>query len=416
MIDFDFTEDQRILRDVARNMLRSQCPMTLVRRIMDIKEGYSRELWSKIAEAGWLGLIIPNEFSGVGLTSLELAIILDEMERVVLQGPYIETAAIAPTLIMAAGTIEQKQRFLPEIAKGKLVVSCGLTEEIETLQSDKTTFSLSGVFSRKNQGHSEGYVLSGTKSLVPYAKHSDYIVLPFLAKGSVLFGLVDSKSEGITFSEDTPLDPTVRLSRISFDKVMVPKENVFRVSDPLALLNDLVSLEAICTSAACVGGASKVLEMTVSYSKSREQFGVPIGSFQAVKHKCADMYLLLSSGEAAAYYAAWCYSHRGRQEAEVSASVAKSYCSEMYSRIAGQGIQIHGGVGFTWQHDLHLFLKRSKRYEFSFGSPSWHRERIARRVIDVAPDDSSSVSPESRRIAPRVIARGSGTGDSFHYE
>lgn len=393
MIDFDLTEEQQTLREVARGMLRKECLMTLVRRTMMSEEGFSRELWSKIAQAGWLGLIISNEFSGAGMNSVELAIILDEMERVAFQGPYIESAVLGPTLIMLTGTREQKNRFLPKISNGELVISCALKEEsFDQLQSPSSPIAVSS---------GDRYLVSGTIPLVGFAKQSDYIIVPFRVKESLLFALADSKSQGIKFSEDTALDPTVRLSNVAFDAVAVPREDVFQAQDPRGLLDHLVALGGVCVSAASVGGASRVLEMSLEYSKSRIQFGVPIGSFQAVKHKFADMFSLISGGESAAYYSAWCYS-QNTMDARIQASVAKLYCTKMYSNVSGQGIQIHGGIGFTWDHDLHIFLKRAKRYEFSFGSPSWHAESIARHIVDGMPLES--FISESEKITPNLVA------------
>jgi alkylation response protein AidB-like acyl-CoA dehydrogenase len=217
--------------------------------------------------------------------------------------------------------------------------------------------------------------------------------------------LIDLKSRGIKFSEETALDPTARFSTVSFDQVIVPREDIFRASNPRGLFDYLFGLGAICISAACVGGASRVLEMSIEYSKSRVQFGVPIGSFQAIKHKCADMFLMLSGAESAAYYAAWSFS-QDTKDAKIQASIAKLYCNKTYSYVSGQGIQIHGGIGFTWDHDLHIFLKRAKRYEYSFGSPSWHNDSIARQIIDGIPSEplEVAVSESEKKVAPNLVA------------
>jgi alkylation response protein AidB-like acyl-CoA dehydrogenase len=386
MIDFDLTEEQQTLRDVANTLLQKECSIDLVRKTIERGEGFPRGLWRKASEAGWLGLIIPEAYGGANLTCVELAIVLDEMERVLFPGPFVETAALAPTLITLYGSDNQKLSLLPKIARGELTISCSLGEEIESISSTKVGSVIVGRQTKRNSNADREYVISGTKRVVPFAEQSNLVLVPISLKEGLAFGLVDPKSQSVKLVEEKAVDPTMKLYSVTFEDTLLPKENIIKSKkDSIGMLNQLITLGAICLSAQSVGGATKVLDMTVEYAKTREQFGRPIGSFQAIKHKCADMLLMLEAGTAAAYYAAWAYSKKNDDistDAHTFGSIAKAYCSEMYSRIAGQSIQVHGGVGFTWQHDLHLYFKRAKRYEFSFGDPSWHRDRIAKKIID----------------------------------
>lgn len=396
MIDFDLTEDQQTIKDIAHDLLEKECPTGQVRKIMATKEGYSREFWKKISEAGWLGLLIPISHGGAGSTCIELAIVLEEMEKVLFQGPYIDTAAIAPTLIMLTGSDAQKKTLLPKIANGEVIVSCGLGEEIDAISSPRMLTAL--VADNEDDPKLQGqYRISGTKSRVSYAGQSDYILVPFTANNRILLALIDPKSRGVTVSESKTLDPTERRSRVVLEDVEVSQDDVFESQDSIRLLNHLIMLGAICTSAACIGGARKVLDITVNYAKSRIQFDRPIGSFQAVKHKCADMLLLLEGGTSAAFYAAWSYV-RDDRDLSILASTAKSYCSEMYSKVSGDAIQIHGGIGFTWDYDLHLYFKRAKRYEFIYGDPSWHRNRIANQIMNNVPIETLAQSGQVEQL------------------
>ncbi len=375
-MDFGFSEEQEMLRESARHFLESECPMTYVRRMMDDEVGYSEEQWSQMATLGWLGLIFPEQCGGSGLNIIDLTVVLEEMGRCVMPGPFFATVLLGGSAIDIAGNDSQKQQYLPRIIDGSLKTTIAHLEANARWDADGIQLPASP--------SGDGYSLSGTKLFVPDAHNAGLLVVPARTAGGVTLFLVDAKSKGIDIRVLKTLDQTRKLCEVRFDNVVVPADAVLGEIDAgWPLLDRVLDRAKVALSAEMCGGAQRVLDMSVEYAKVREQFGKPIGSFQAIQHKCANMLVQLESAKSATYYAAWAVAN-GVDEAHLAACMAKSYCSDAYRFISGEGIQIHGGIGFTWEHDMHLFFKRAKGSEVTFGDATWNRGLVAQIVLDEA--------------------------------
>ena len=346
-MDFDFSPDQYTLRDEARRFLEQQCPTSHVREFIDDPNGWSRDLWKRMADLGWMALPFPEEAGGLGQTFLDLVLLLGELGRVVAPVPFLSSIGQAGQVIARHGSDAQRARYLPPIASG---------ERIATVALDQATLSGAGVDAKDGR-------LSGEHHYVLDAPAADLFVV---AAGDRWFVV----EEGANVTTRRGLDLTRTIGSVSFDGT---------AADPLERQGLQPGLN-ICVAAACaemVGTASKALDVTVQYTKEREQFGRPIGSFQAIKHKCAEMLADLEPSRSAAYYAGWAVA-TDAADADLAVSVAKSFGSEALARVAAEGVQVHGGIAFTWEHDMHLYQKRIKSMEALFGDEAYHRERIAK--------------------------------------
>jgi alkylation response protein AidB-like acyl-CoA dehydrogenase len=377
-MDFGFSEEQEMMRQSARQFLESECAMTYVRRMMDDDTGYSEEQWKKMAELGWMGLILPEQYGGSGLNMVDLVVILEEMGRVVMPGPFYPTVILGGIAIDLGGTSKQKQRYLPEIAAGRLKTALAQVEESGRWDAEGI------LLPAKKDG--TGFILSGTKLFVQDAHNADLLVVAARTsgkgpKGVTLF-LVDAKQQGVTTTLLKTMDQTRKLCEITFENVALGRDAVLGgVGKGWPLLDRIIDRAKVAMCAEMCGGAQKVLEMSVDYAKVREQFGRPIGSFQAIQHKCANMMVQTESAKSATYYAAWAVAN-DVPEAHLAACMAKAYCSDAYRFVSAEGIQIHGGIGFTWEHDMHLYFKRAKGSEVTFGDATWNRELVAQLVLD----------------------------------
>ncbi len=373
-MDFELGEEQAMLKTSARDFLENECPKKLVRDMMDDPTGYSPELWKKMADLGWQGLIFPEQYGGVGMTFLDLAVLLEEMGRALVPGPFVPTVLLAGQPILAAGTEEQKQRFLPKIASGEMVMTLALMEENGGMEASD--------ISVKATAAGGGFTISGTKMFVPDAHVADHILCVARTKdgankedGISLF-LVEAKSEGIKTTVLKTLTGQ-KLCEVVFNNVAVPKENILgEVDKGWPVIKKVLNEAIIAECAWMIGGAQWVLDTSVEYAKERIQFGKPIGSFQAIQHKCANMAIDVEGAVNITYYAAWAVSEND-PEIAMAASMAKEWCSDIYTRAAADGIQIHGGIGFTWDHDMHLYFKRAKSSEVTYGDGDYHREKVA---------------------------------------
>jgi alkylation response protein AidB-like acyl-CoA dehydrogenase len=377
-MDFGFSEEQEMLRQSARQFLESECPMTYVRKMMEDDRGYSEEQWSKMAELGWMGLIIGEEYGGSGLNMVDLVVVLEEMGRVVMPGPFFATVILGGVAIGLGGSPAQKRRYLPEIAAGKLKVTLAHVEESGRWDADGIQLTAAK--------SADGFVLDGTKLFVPDAHNADLLLVPARTRGKGTKGislfLVDAKQQGVDITLLKTMDQTRKLCEVTFRNVAVAKDAVLgKPNQGWALLDRLIDRAKVGLCAEMCGGAQKVLEMSVDYAKVREQFGRPIGSFQAIQHKCANMMVQVESSKSATYYAAWAVAN-DVPEGHLAACMAKAYCSDAYRYVSGEGIQIHGGIGFTWEHDMHLYFKRAKGSEVTFGDATWNRELVAQEVLD----------------------------------
>jgi len=340
-MDFDLSKPQKLLKETARSFLARECKPERVRSLMESDTAFDPALWQAIAEQGWTGLVIPEAYGGLGLGVVELAAVGEEMGRACMPGPFLSTL-FASALIARLGTDEQKARYLEPIAAGDWKATVARLDEGGDFTLDAGVADL---------------ILCVTRDgIIP----------------------VERGAEGLTLRRTPSIDETRKLYSVSFDGA---ERDVIRRDE--AGLRAAIDLATVALCAEMVGGMQWVLDTAVEYAKTRQQFGRPIGSFQAVQHQCADMLLLTESARSATYYAAWALTESD-PSAEVAVSVAKAWCSDGFREVCNRGIQIHGGIGFTWEHNLHIYFRRSKASETCFGDAAFHRERIARHVVDGA--------------------------------
>ncbi len=351
-MDFGFSEEQEMLRKSARDFLAKESPMTYVRQMMEDERGFRDEQWQQMAGLGWMGLILPEEHGGAGLDFVDLIVVLEEMGRVVLPGPFFSTVVLGGVALLDGGSVAQKKELLPKLAAGKLRVTLAHLEPSARWDAEGIALE-----ARPAGG---GYKLSGTKLFVPDAHTADLLIVA----GRLL----------------KTMDQTRKLCEVALRDVSVPAERLLGpVGQGWKLLERVADRGKVGLCAEMCGGAQKVLEMSVDYAKVREQFGRPIGSFQAIQHKCANMLVEVESSKSATYYAAWAVAN-DVPEAPLAAAMAKAYCSDAYRHTSGEGIQIHGGIGFTWEHDMHIYFKRAKSSEVTFGDATWNREIVAQLI------------------------------------
>jgi alkylation response protein AidB-like acyl-CoA dehydrogenase len=374
-VNFAFSDEQDQLRDAVRRFMDAKSPSGEVRRLMETVEGYDPAVWSQMAqELGLQSLHIPEEHGGQGFTFVELGIVLEEMGRVLLCAPYFSTVALAANAIMNAGTSDEQGELLPGIAAGDTIAALAFTEPNGRWDAGGITMVAAG--------SGDSYTLDGTKMFVIDGHVATSIVVVARLAGTagedgISFFVVDGDADGLTRTPLATMDQTRKQARLDFADVRA--RPLGSPGSGWPALSKTLDQAAVCLSNEMVGGAQKVLDMSVEYAKVRVQFGRPIGSFQAIKHKCADMLLEVESAKSAAYYASWAAAE-DNEELPVVASLAKAYCSDAYFHSAAENIQIHGGIGFTWEHDAHLYFKRAKSSEILLGDATYHRELLAQRI------------------------------------
>jgi alkylation response protein AidB-like acyl-CoA dehydrogenase len=375
-MNFELDEEQVMLKTSARDFLEKECPRELVREIMeDDEKGYSPELWKKMAELGWLGLSFPEEYGGADFTFLDLAVLLEECGRALVPGPLVPTVVHVGHTILAAGTEEQKKNILPRMINGELILTLAFMEDNGSLEASGMTV--------KAEKSGDNYVINGTKLFVPDAHVADYILCVARTtdgankeEGITLF-LVDSKAEGVRV-ELLKTMTGEKLCEVVFNNVSVPEKNIIGEPDKGWPVVERMKCEALVAEAAWMtGGARWTLDTTIDYAKERIAFERPIGSFQAIQHKLANIALEVEGSTSIMYYAAWAITENAPDIA-MAASMAKAWCGETYKHATFDGVQIHGGIGFTWDHDMHLYFKRAKASEVNFGDSDYHREKVAK--------------------------------------
>jgi alkylation response protein AidB-like acyl-CoA dehydrogenase len=369
-MNFGFSEEQDELRKMVRRFLEEKSPESEVRRLMATPEGYDPAVWAQMAkELALQGLGIPEEFGGQGFGPVELYVVFEEMGAALFCSPYFSTVALAANALLFVGSDADKAAYLPGLASGDTIATLCVTDDAGQwdLSATSTTAKPSG----------EDFVLDGVRSYVTDGSIASLLLVPAMtSKGLSLFA-VQGDANGVTRESLSTMDQTRKQSRIEFKGA--PAKLVGEEGGALAGLEATLQVAAAALAAEQVGGAQRVLDASVEYAKNRVQFGRPIGSFQAIKHKCADMLLDVESAKSAAYYAAWAAQERN-DELPIAASLAKSFCSEAYFHCAAENIQIHGGIGFTWEHPAHLYFKRAKSSELFLGDPAYHRELLAQRL------------------------------------
>jgi alkylation response protein AidB-like acyl-CoA dehydrogenase len=372
-MDFDLSKPQKLLQSSVREFLSRECPSKRVRQLMESSTAFDQNLWQGLADQGWTGLTIPEAWDGLGLSAVELAVVTEVMGDFCLPGPFLSNLWGA-TVIRAANNEELARRYLGPIAAGSMRATVALLEDTADWNPERVSLSADPA--------PGGFRLQGEKLFVSDAETADIILWPCRIGEELAIFSLDQKVGGLTVTPMPAIDPTRKLYRVSLQATEVPQQSLLARGEAALSALRLATLEA--TSAVCaelVGVMSWLLRNTVEYAKARHQFGRPVGAFQAVQHRCADMFLQLESARSAAYYASWAVSVQDA-EAERLVSVAKAYCSDVAREVGNSAIQVHGGIGFTWEHDLQLYYKRAKSSEVLFGDATYHRERIARIVID----------------------------------
>jgi len=372
-MDFDLNKPQQLLKNSAREFLVRDCNTQRVRELMVTDTAHDDKLWQAFADQGWTGLWIPEVHGGLGLGLVELAAVMEEMGRACLPGAFLSTLTAA-VLIEYAGDVQQRGKYLEAIAAGEMKATVALLE-------DDASWDLDAVKLKATRDGGK-YVVTGKKLFVPDADIADVLICVARTGDSLLLLPIQREADGVNIQPMPSMDETRKVYQLNLEDVSVSEAQVLGADGDVRTA--LFRAFEVATTALCaemVGGMQWMLDTAVEYAKTRRQFGRPIGSFQAVQHQCADMLLMTESARSAAYYAAWALTE-GDPAATLAVSMAKAYCSDAYREVANRCVQIHGGIGFTWEHDLHLYYKRSKSSETLFGDAIFHRERIARLIVD----------------------------------
>ena len=381
-IEFGLTEEQEMLKTMARDFLANECPSSRVRELMEDDTGFSADLWKKMAEVGWLGLVLPEEYGGAGMNFRDLAILLDEMGRAVFPSPFLSTLLLVGMPVLAFGTEQQKKEILPKIANGEAVCTLAALEDDGDWYADSIKV-------RADQ-RGDNYVINGTKLFVPDAKTADYMLIAARTKrtenpeeGITLFLLDTKEVWGLLSTTLNTIDQTRKQYEVVFMNVPVPAKNILgelHQGWPIMKQIGLQATAALC--AEMVGAGEKAFEMTIEYLKERVAFGVVIGSFQALQHRAADMAITLEYSRSLMEWAAEAIKE-DHPDAATAVSMAKSFCGDTCKKVVAEGIQMHGGIGFTWDHDMHLYFKRIWADDNAFGDSIYHRELVAQALDDI---------------------------------
>lgn len=376
-MDFGFNEEQEMLRDSARRFLQSACASPFVRGMIDDATAHSPDLWRQIAELGWLATLVPAEHGGLGGSFLDMTVILEQAGSALLPGPFFATAILGGLAVSEGASPARKEEILPALARGDARLTLAIAEA--DARYDPTGIQLAA---RADGAH---YVLSGEKLFVMDAHVADWIVVAArTAEGSehgVTLFLVNAHAAGTQVTALRTVDMTRRQCVVGLNDLRVAKEDLI---GPLhggwTILSRVLDHAVTGIAVELVGTAQRALDMSVAYAGERTQFGRPIGSFQAVKHKCVDMMVQVECARSLAYYAAWAVSEHAA-EARSAVPMAKAYCGDMGKSVTSEAIQVHGGVGFTWEHDLHLLHRRALASDAAFGTGPVHRESVAQSIL-----------------------------------
>ncbi|WP_395104989.1 acyl-CoA dehydrogenase family protein [Actinomadura sp. SCN-SB] len=370
-MDLVVSEEQEELRAALRRFFADKSPSAEVRRLMETSEGYDPAVWEQMAgQLGLQGLAIPEEYGGAGFGMREVAVVMEEMGRSLVCAPYLSSAVMAAGALLGCRDEEAKREFLPGIADGSTLAT------LAWMDGDSWD---PGSIEMRARRDGDGWLLDGAKTYVLDGHIAGLVLVAAWAEGELGLFAVDGDAQGLSRTAYTTLDQTRRLARLELTGVRA------RLIEPDArpVLERAVDLAVVALAAEQLGGAQRTLDMTVGYLKVRHQFGRPIGSFQALKHRCADMFVMVESARSAVLQAAAVAGDRP-DELPAAAALVKAYCSDACFHVAAETIQLHGGIGFTWEHDAHLYFKRAKASQELFGPPARHRERLA-RLVGIAP-------------------------------
>jgi len=372
-MQFDLSKPQKLLQESARTFFQRACPIRRVRELMETGTGFDETLWSGMADQGWIGLTLPEKYEGLELGIVELAALCEEIGRACAPSPFLATTWTA-TLIAESGNESLQARCLKPISEGKSKGTVALIEPDASWDPSDVRDSL-----EKIEG---GFQITGSKVFVLDAAAAESILCVARNGRSLAIAIVPSDRAGVTVVPTPGIDPTRKLHRVDFKNVRINSDEIVAEGEIAEnALQRSIQIGAVMACAELVGAMQWMLESTVEYAKTRRQFGSPIGAFQAVQNQCADMLLLVESARSSAYFAAWALTEK-RSSAGRAVSMAKAYCSDAGREVGNRAVQVHGGIGFTWEHDMHLFYKHAKANELLFGDATFHRERIAKLILD----------------------------------
>ena len=376
-MDFGFSEEQEMLRDAAKRFLADNCPTTFVRKCMADETAHDKEFWRKLVDLGWPGLLIPEQYGGQGGSFLDMTVVIEEAGKALVPGPFFTAALLAAPLVIEGGSEALKKDLLPRMARGEFIGTLALAEASGRYDADGIQM--------KARKTAKGYTLSGEKFFVPDAHVANGMAVAARTgkgqRGITIF-LLPPDAPGVTVTQLKTVDMTRRLCHVQFKNVKVDaKSTLGGVNKGWPILRKVLDTATAALAAEMVGTAQKALDMSVDYAKTRVQFGKPIGSFQAVKHKCVDMMVAVENARSLTYYACWTVDER-RPEAATAVPMAKAYASDMAKNVTSEAIQVHGGIGFTWEHDMHLYHRRALAGEANFGNAPIHREAVAKALLD----------------------------------
>ncbi len=361
-MNFGFTEEQNLLRDQVERFMQDTCPMTRVRELSGTG-GFDAALWKQIGDLGWLGLLIPEAYGGLGLKWIDQVVVLEAAATGLCPLP-IASHALASTAVLACASDEQKSRWLPLMASGEAICTLGLYDDANWIDPSAITATA--------KANADGYVLSGTKPFVNDASNATYLLLA--VQGPEGLGLAAVSKDEVRITPQPTMDSTKPMASVDLDGVAINAESLLAMTtEQLSYLTDC---GALAVTAEMVGAGDSILNLTSDYAKQRIQFGKPIGQYQGVKHRLADMYVDLESYRSLCYFAGWCADDDPKELAR-AVSLAKGYASDAFNQIGIDGVGLHGAIGFTAEYDAQLFLKRSKWARPMFGDSDFHLDRVA---------------------------------------
>jgi len=375
-MDLALSEEQEMIKKMARDFLTDKLPKEVVKEIEESELGYSPDLWKEMTELGWVGLVLPDKYGGSGMSFLDLAVLLEEMGRACLPGPYFSTVVLGGLPISDIGTEEQKQEYLPKIASGEMIFTLALTEAGAGYDANAIEV--------KATADKDAYILNGTKLFVPDAHVADYMLVvaradeKAKAEDGITIFIVDAKSPGISHTVLKTI-ANDKLCEVVFDQVNVPKENILgQLNQGWSEVQKIIQRAAVAKCCEIVGCTQQALDMTIEYAKDRKQFGRPIGSFQIIQHYCADMATDVDGARLSTYQAV-CMINDGLPCTQ-EVAVAKAWAGEASQRIMALAHQIHGAIGYSIDHDLQFYTRRAKAAEVTFGDASFYREVVAQEM------------------------------------
>ncbi len=372
-MDYDLSKPQKMLQQSVREFCQRQCPLEKVREIMETDTAQDPELWQGIADQGWIGLHLSEDLGGLGLALVDLAVVAEELGRACLPGPFLSTTWAA-TLISKSGHEAAAKKYLADLCEGSKIATVACFEEESGWAAEEYS-------TIKANESGDGVLLSGSKQLVGDAAVADIMIVAARGDKGLTLALIETSADGVSIKATPGIDATRKLYEVKFENV--PGTVLAIGDDAKRALTESQQVGNVAVCAELVGSMQWMLETTVEYARTRKQFDQIIGSFQAVQHKCADMLLATESSRSAALYAAWALSE-STDDADRAVSIAKLFCADSAQKVGGNAVQVHGGIGFTWEHDLHMFYKRNKANEFLFGDSTFHREHVALIAIDAA--------------------------------